>query len=43
MTATGTGRAEARRPCADALRGIRLALAEPGFTTGALVHALLVP
>jgi hypothetical protein len=42
LLATGTGLAEARRLCDDALLGIRLALAETRFTDDRLVQALLV-
>ena len=42
LLATGTGLAEARRLCDDALLGIRLALGETEFRDGRLVHALLV-
>ena len=42
LLATGTGVAEARRLCDDALLGIRLALAEAEFTDARLVHVLLV-
>lgn len=42
LTATGTPRAEARRLCDDALRGIRLALAEVEFADAGLAHRLLV-
>jgi hypothetical protein len=42
LLATGTDVGEARRLCDDALLGIRLALAEASFTSGRLVHALLV-
>ncbi|MFF9349797.1 DUF5685 family protein [Streptomyces sp. NPDC014734] len=41
LTATGTSRAEARRLCDDALRGIRLALRDAEFTDGRLTHVLL--
>ncbi|TRV75311.1 hypothetical protein FKN01_21795 [Streptomyces sp. 130] len=41
LTATGTSRAEARRLCDDALRGVRLALADAEFTDGRLAHVLL--
>ncbi len=42
LTATGTGLEEARRLCDDAVRGVRLALADVEFTRGGLVHVLLV-
>ncbi|NJP47479.1 DUF5685 family protein [Actinacidiphila epipremni] len=45
LTATGTGLAEARRLCDDALHGIRLALADTDFAgsaSGRLTHQLLV-
>ncbi|MCY0938237.1 DUF5685 family protein [Streptomyces sp. H34-S4] len=42
LTATGTPRAEARRLCDDALRGIRLALREVEFADAGLAHRLLV-
>ncbi|MFZ3469344.1 DUF5685 family protein [Streptomyces sp. 4.24] len=42
LTATGTSRAEARRLCDDALRGIRLALREAEFADAGLAHRLLV-
>ncbi|MFD3329141.1 DUF5685 family protein [Streptomyces sp. NPDC058701] len=42
LTATGTPRAEARRLCDDALRGIRLALDEVEFADAGLAHRLLV-
>ncbi|MEV6161018.1 DUF5685 family protein [Streptomyces sp. NPDC052052] len=42
LTATGTSRAEARRLCDDALRGVRLALRDAEFTDDALAHVLLV-
>lgn len=42
LTTTGTGAAEARRLCDDAVHGIRLALAEVEFTDSALAHRLLV-
>ncbi|SCE34212.1 MULTISPECIES: DUF5685 family protein [unclassified Streptomyces] len=42
LTATGTPLAEARRLCDDALRGVRLALADAEFTDGTLAHVLLV-
>ena len=42
LLATGTGIAEARRLCDDALLGIKLALSEAEFTDARLVHALLV-
>ncbi|MFD5725922.1 DUF5685 family protein [Streptomyces sp. NBC_00523] len=41
LTATGTSRAEARRLADDALKGVRLALADAEFTDGRLVHVLL--
>ncbi|WP_254716835.1 DUF5685 family protein [Actinomadura sp. WMMB 499] len=41
LVATGTGPAEARRLAADALRGLRLALAELELEQPALVRALL--
>ncbi|WP_406288962.1 DUF5685 family protein [Streptomyces sp. NBC_00209] len=41
LTATGTSRAEARRLCDDALKGVRLALADAEFTDGRLAHVLL--
>lgn len=41
LTATGTSRAEARRLCDDALRGVRLALRDAEFTDGRLAHVLL--
>jgi hypothetical protein len=41
LLATGTGVAEARRLCDDALLGIKLALREVQFTDDRLVHALL--
>ncbi|MFI9101696.1 DUF5685 family protein [Streptomyces fildesensis] len=41
LTATGTGRDEARRLCDDAVRGVRLALKDAEFTDGRLVHVLL--
>ncbi|MEW2125664.1 MULTISPECIES: DUF5685 family protein [unclassified Streptomyces] len=41
LTATGTSRAEARRLCDDALRGVRLALKDAEFTNGRLAHVLL--
>jgi hypothetical protein len=41
LTATGTGVDEARRLCADAVTGIRLALADAEFTDRRLVDALL--
>jgi uncharacterized protein DUF5685 len=41
LLATGTGIAEARRLCDDALLGIKLALSEAQFTDARLVHALL--
>jgi hypothetical protein len=42
LTATGATAAEARRLCADALAGIRLALADAEFTDRRLVDALLL-
>lgn len=42
LTATGTTRAEARRLCDDALRGVRLALRDAEFTDDKLAHVLLV-
>lgn len=42
LTATGTSRAEARRLCDDALRGVRLALRDAEFTDHKLAHVLLV-
>ncbi|SHN11577.1 DUF5685 family protein [Actinacidiphila paucisporea] len=45
LTATGTGRTEARRLCDDALHGIRLALRDTDFAgsaSGRLAHVLLV-
>ena len=42
LLVTGTGVAEARRLCDDALLGIKLALNEAEFTDARLVHALLV-
>ena len=42
LRATGTTVEEARRLCADAVTGIRLALREAEFTDSALVHRLLV-
>lgn len=41
LTATGTSRAEARRLCDDALRGVRLALRDAEFVDGKLAHVLL--
>ncbi|MGW1129615.1 DUF5685 family protein [Streptomyces sp. NPDC002526] len=41
LTATGTSRAEARRLADDALKGVRLALADAEFTDGRLAHVLL--
>lgn len=41
IAVTGTDRAEVRRLCDDAVRGIRLALAEVEFVEGRLVRALL--
>lgn len=42
LTATGTSRAEARRLCDDALRGVGLALRDAEFTDDKLAHVLLV-
>ena len=42
IAATGTGLAEVRRLCDDAVLGVRLALEEVTFSDRALVHALLV-
>ncbi|MGW0855570.1 DUF5685 family protein [Streptomyces sp. NPDC002690] len=42
LTATGTPLSEARRLCDDAVRGVRLALADAEFSDGKLVHVLLV-
>ncbi|MFK0246200.1 DUF5685 family protein [Amycolatopsis azurea] len=42
LTATGTGLAEARRLCDDAVLGVELALREVKFDQPKLVHALLV-
>ncbi|AUI59933.1 DUF5685 family protein [Amycolatopsis sp. BJA-103] len=42
LTATGTGLAEARRLCDDAVFGVELALREVRFDQPKLVHALLV-
>ncbi|ANN18619.1 hypothetical protein SD37_25335 [Amycolatopsis orientalis] len=42
LTATGTGLAEARRLCDDAVLGVELALREVSFVQPTLVHALLV-
>ncbi|WP_410659997.1 DUF5685 family protein [Amycolatopsis sp. lyj-112] len=42
LTATGTGLAEARRLCDDAVLGVELALREVRFDQPTLVHALLV-
>ncbi|WP_340688293.1 DUF5685 family protein [Amycolatopsis coloradensis] len=42
LTATGTGLAEARRLCDDAVLGVELALREVQFDQPKLVHALLV-
>lgn len=42
LTATGTGLAEARRLCDDAVLGVELALREVRFEQPKLVHALLV-
>lgn len=41
LTATGTPRAEARRLCDDALRGVRLALRDAEFADDRLAHVLL--
>ncbi|MEW2180158.1 DUF5685 family protein [Streptomyces sp. NPDC005406] len=41
LTATGTSRAEARRLCDDALRGVRLALRDAEFADDRLAHVLL--
>lgn len=41
LTATGTSRAEARRLCDDALRGVRLALRDAEFADAKLAHVLL--
>lgn len=41
LTATGTSRAEARRLCDDALRGVRLALRDAEFADDKLAHVLL--
>ncbi|AXG77110.1 DUF5685 family protein [Streptomyces paludis] len=41
LTATGAGRAEARRLADDAVHGIRLALRDAEFTDGRLAHVLL--
>nr|WSW71608.1 DUF5685 family protein [Streptomyces sp. NBC_00995] len=41
LTATGTSRAEARRLCDDALRGVRLALRDAEFADARLAHVLL--
>jgi hypothetical protein len=41
LTATGTGMAEARRLCDDAVRGVRLALRDAEFTDAELAHVLL--
>ncbi|MBT2399634.1 DUF5685 family protein [Streptomyces sp. ISL-100] len=41
LTATGTGLAEARRLCDDAVRGVRLALRDAEFTDAKLAHVLL--
>ncbi|MEU5522868.1 DUF5685 family protein [Streptomyces sp. NPDC047860] len=41
IAVTGTDRAEVRRLCDDAVRGIRLALTEVEFVDGQLVRALL--
>lgn len=41
LPATGTDLAEARRLCAEALLGVRLALREAEFTDARLVHRLL--
>ncbi|WP_103350011.1 DUF5685 family protein [Amycolatopsis sp. CA-128772] len=42
LLATGTGLAEARRLCDDAVLGVELALRETEFAQPSLVHALLV-
>jgi Family of unknown function (DUF5685) len=42
LIATGTGLAETRRLCDDALHGIKLALRDVDFADGKLVHVLLV-
>ncbi|MCX5396148.1 DUF5685 family protein [Streptomyces sp. NBC_00102] len=42
LTATGTPLTEARRLCDDAVRGVRLALADAEFSDSGLVHVLLV-
>lgn len=42
LTATGTPLTEARRLCDDAVRGVRLALADAEFSDSELVHVLLV-
>ncbi len=41
LTATGTGLAEARRLCDDAVHGVRLALRDAHFTDAKLAHVLL--
>ncbi|WP_176710130.1 DUF5685 family protein [Streptomyces sp. Wb2n-11] len=41
LTATGTGPAEARRLCDDAVHGVRLALRDAHFTDAKLAHVLL--
>ncbi|MGW0562068.1 DUF5685 family protein [Streptomyces sp. NPDC003016] len=41
LTATGTGLAEARRLCDDAVHGVRLALRDTQFTDAELAHVLL--
>ncbi|WP_028815635.1 DUF5685 family protein [Streptomyces flavidovirens] len=41
LTATGTGLAEARRLCDDAVHGVRLALRDAEFTDAKLAHVLL--
>ncbi|MFI6949022.1 DUF5685 family protein [Streptomyces sp. NPDC050422] len=41
LTATGTSRAEARRLCDDALRGVRMALRDAEFADDKLAHVLL--
>lgn len=41
LAATGTSRAEARRLCDDALRGVRLALRDAEFADDKLAHVLL--
>ncbi|GAA1895760.1 hypothetical protein GCM10009716_02310 [Streptomyces sodiiphilus] len=42
LTATGTGTAEARRLCDEAVRGVERELASAEFSDGRLVHVLLV-